>query len=186
MVAQSAESACAHGFHSTVEGLGVLAVRGSPADAVPLAIKIIALSMVISAAVRRIVIADILSRRLDRGFTIGMTSYVLYVLGLSVLLETLHYRPSTPIGILLAVPPTVAAGYAMVSQFRRVDGKEGIERQIQTQAITAAFFTTMLGVLTYGLLEAYAGLPHLSMWFGWGFGMAARGVAVVLLRHRYS
>lgn len=132
-----------------------------------------------------IMTTDVPRARPSRGFVLGMLGYVLYVIALAVLLSATAYHPAPVIGMLLALPGAAAAGYAVISQIRHVNRRDGIERHMQAEALGLAFLLTMLGALTYGLLETYARLPHLSMWFVWGFGMSAWGLASLLLRRRY-
>ncbi len=115
-----------------------------------------------------------------------MAGYVGYVVALSALFDRLRYHPTTVVGVLLTVPAAVTASYAVLSQFRQISSQEGVERQVQSEAVIVAFLATLLAALTYGLLEAYAHLPHLSMWFVWAFGMAAWGIASAVRRRNYA
>ncbi|MBV9847366.1 MAG: hypothetical protein JOZ47_20190 [Kutzneria sp.] len=125
-------------------------------------------------------------RPANRGFVAGMAGYVLYVAVVSVALGSLNYQPPLLVGCLLALPAITLAGYALVSQYRFVASREGVERHVQVESAALAFLSTMLGVMTYALLESFAELPALSLWSVWAFGMVSWGAASVTLRRKYG
>lgn len=51
-----------------------------------------------------------------------------------------------------------------------------LDRFVFSESTSIAFFATMLGALTYGLLESVVDAPRLSAWATWMFGMATWAV----------
>jgi hypothetical protein len=57
-----------------------------------------------------------------------------------------------------------------------------VDRVVITESASLAFAVTMVGAVTYGLLESLADLPRLSAWATWTGGMGAWLVASLLVR----
>jgi hypothetical protein len=68
-----------------------------------------------------------------------------------------------PVALLPMVPLAVVA-FAIVGAIRASDE---MQRRIQFEALAFAFAFTALSTFSYGFLEVYAGLPHLSMFSVW-------------------
>ncbi|SDN67249.1 hypothetical protein SAMN04489726_7692 [Allokutzneria albata] len=115
-----------------------------------------------------------------------MLGYVVYVLAASLLVGVAGYRPSTLVSFLMALPAAGAVGYAVLWKFRSVNSREGLERHVQLEAMAAAFLITMLSSLTYALLEVFASVAPISMWFVWTVGMLAWCAASVVLNRKYG
>lgn len=65
-------------------------------------------------------------------------------------------------------------------------GLDGVESSIYLRSTSAAFFVTAALSLTYGLLEAFAGLPRPSAFLTFLVAMGAWGVATAWLSWRLS
>lgn len=61
-----------------------------------------------------------------------------------------------------------------------------LERVLFADSTSIAFFATMIGAVTYALLETWLDAPRVSMWLVWVFGMGSWFLASVLLGRRYS
>ncbi|MBA8931205.1 hypothetical protein BC739_008452 [Kutzneria viridogrisea] len=123
--------------------------------------------------------------RASTGFVWAMSGYVVYVLGIGLGLGLVGWRPSGLLGAAVALPAVVAVGYAVVSQIRWGGRREGLERHVQLESLGVAFVVTMLGVVTYALLESFAQFPPLSLWWVWGYGMASWLVITLLVSRKY-
>lgn len=124
-------------------------------------------------------------KQVSIGFVLAMSGYVVYVLGVTSTFVALGYRPSGLVGALVALPAVLAVWVAVISKIRKVGAQEGIERHVQTEALGFAFLVTILGVVTYALLEAFAQFPPLSMWWVWAYGMGSWGVVSAVLARKY-
>jgi hypothetical protein len=94
-------------------------------------------------------------------------------------------RPGGPI-IAIAIGTLAAAVGVVVSLFAMGRRMKELERLLFSEATSMAFFITMLGAITYGLLEVWVDAPAISMWTVWMLGMGSWAVLSLVLRKRYS
>jgi hypothetical protein len=69
---------------------------------------------------------------------------------------------------------------------REIRRERELERTVSLEATSFAFFITMVATLAYALVNEIVGLPALTMWPVFMFGMVAWGIGAVLFRRRYS
>jgi hypothetical protein len=82
---------------------------------------------------------------------------------------------------------TIVSGAAIVLLVMRAGRKsKELERMLFSEATSMAFFITMLGAITYALLEAWLDVPKISMWVPWSIGMGSWAILSVMLGRRYS
>jgi hypothetical protein len=82
---------------------------------------------------------------------------------------------------------TIAGGLIfMRSVVRSVRSEKELEKVINTDATSIAFFAVMLAALTYALLETYVDLPRISMWLVWSVGMGTWAVMSFVVRRRLT
>jgi hypothetical protein len=82
---------------------------------------------------------------------------------------------------------SIAAGLVfMRSIVESVRSEKELERVINTDATSIAFFAVMLSALTYALLETYMDLPRVSMWLVWTVGMGTWAVMSFVVRRRFT
>ena len=102
--------------------------------------------------------------------------------------SVLRGQEPKPTGALIAIAVATVASIvgAMIVAIRSGRRSRELERLLFSESTSIAFFVTMLGVVTYGLLEAWLDAPELSMWFVWSFGMIAWIIASAIFKRRYS
>jgi hypothetical protein len=64
--------------------------------------------------------------------------------------------------------------------------RQGVERTVNIEASALAFWITMGGMLTYGLVDAFADVPALVAPWVLFFGLISWGVAQAARLKRYS
>jgi hypothetical protein len=69
---------------------------------------------------------------------------------------------------------------------RATTKREGVERDVLLRATSFAFFATIFVAAAYGLLEAFADAPRISMWVPWMVGGATWSVTAVVLSRRLA
>jgi hypothetical protein len=93
-------------------------------------------------------------------------------------------------GSALAVVPVAAAIAMVLMIWVTVWGtnlrREGVERDVTYRSMAVGFMACMSLSVFYGMLEAYAGAPELSMWVPWTVGMMTWGVASIVLSRRHA
>jgi hypothetical protein len=124
--------------------------------------------------------------RLSRsGVVAAWSAYILLIGAGSVVKEMQH--PPRPWTRWVIAGATVAAGLiAMTAVVRTARRSKELERFLSVEATSLAFFTTMIGVITYALLEVWVSAPRLSMWVVWTFGMFSWAAYSIVLGRRYS
>jgi uncharacterized membrane protein len=125
-----------------------------------------------------------MNRTGTKPLAIGMGAYVALLVGAVAVLNMVPH-PALPLLVLLAVLPPMAAIAGVMGQRREIRAQDGVERLVLTEATSLAFYSTVTTALGYGFLEAWAGAPHLSMWWVWVYAMAAWGVSSTWLTRSY-
>ncbi len=100
-----------------------------------------------------------------RRFIIGLALYAVVIVLLSLFLDADRF----PIYllVLLALVPMVPAIWGMVGWIDAVRTMDELQLRILSEAGLFALGMTAIASLGYGLLEAYAGFPKLSMFWVW-------------------
>jgi hypothetical protein len=105
--------------------------------------------------------------------------------GVGSVLQGLEPKPKAAL-IVVSVGTVAAVVGAMVVAIRGGRRSRELERFLFSESTSIAFFVTMLGAVTYALLEAWLDAPKLSMWLVWSFGMLSWIVASSVFKRRYS
>lgn len=98
-----------------------------------------------------------------RQFTVGMALYAVTVFLVGWLLEPRELDPA--IAALLAIVPVAFGVWAMLGWLRVVRSFDELQRRVIAEAGLLALGITSVVTFTYGFLEAYVGLPKMSMFF---------------------
>lgn len=114
-------------------------------------------------------------------FVIGLVLYLLLLVGGRAVVQ--EDDPDWQRWLLAGAAVVVSLAAIGVS-FRSALRSREVDRVVVFEASTLAFFVTMLGALTYGLLEAFVDAPRLTAWTVWIYGMSAHAVSLIILRRR--
>lgn len=79
-----------------------------------------------------------------------------------------HYlklNPPQGLKLLLAVLPTLPVIWVMLSVIRYLSQTDELQRRVHLESLAIAAGVTAFLTLTYGFLEAFAGLPHIEAWW---------------------
>ena len=117
-------------------------------------------------------------------FWLLMGVYVLSV-GVGTVLQVQDPKPKAAL-VAVAIGTIAAAVGAMIVRIRSGRRSRELERLLFSESSSIAFFVTVLGAVSYALLETWIDAPRVSMWFVWSFGMVAWGIASAIFRRRYS
>jgi hypothetical protein len=117
-------------------------------------------------------------------FSISLAMYLVLVLA-GARLQSMEPRPKAAL-VLIAGGSVLAAIAFMISTVRRGRASTELELQLFSQSTSIAFFVTMIGAITYALLESWIDAPRLSMWVVWSVGMGSWALLSILLQRRYS
>lgn len=92
----------------------------------------------------------------------GMTVYVvvLFICG-----RYLKLNPPQGLKLLLALLPTLPVIWVMWSVIRYLGQTDELQRRVHLESLAIAAGVTAFLTLTYGFLEAFAGLPHIEAWW---------------------
>ena len=77
----------------------------------------------------------------------------------------LNLNPPQGLKLLLAVLPTLPVIWVMLSVIRYLSQTDELQRRVHLESLAIAAGVTALLTLTYGFLEAFAGLPHIEAWW---------------------
>jgi hypothetical protein len=111
-------------------------------------------------------------------------AYVLLIAAGAVVRGSGHPARWTLWAIAGATIAAALTGMALV--IRELGREKELERAISLEATSLAFLATMIGAVTYALLEVWVKAPHVSMWWVWGFGMGAWVLFSIVLGRRYE
>jgi hypothetical protein len=141
---------------------------------VPLTVLLVAFGLLIGAAF-------FVTRYAFWGF---LTAYVVIVM-LGSRLRAIEPHPKGAL-IAVAVGSVIAAIGFMITTIRGGRRNTELERMLFSESTSLAFFLTMIGAITYSLLEAWVDAPRLSMWVVWSVGMGSWAILSLVLKRRYS
>lgn len=131
------------------------------------------------------VLVGLLLRRRHGVIVTAAVALLSYAAAISGGVLLLRGDPSTTAGIAVALVVALPAVTFLVVGPLKALARDGIERQLLWRSTCFAFLVTMALALTHGLLEVLAGLPALSAWAPYAAGMAAWGVAALVLQRGY-
>lgn len=122
------------------------------------------------------------TRRQRLWFIAGWAAYVAVVAVGAIVLEdgSPAWQKWTVAGVSAAIAVLWTGG-----AFRAARRSVELERLLVTESASMASFLTMLGSLTYSLFESWVGLPKLSMWVVFAFGMWTWAVLSWIERRKY-
>lgn len=131
--------------------------------------------------------ADMTSKQIMRQaltrFWVWMAVYVVIVIAISYLFNNGWIaRPLLVPAALLPMVPAVLAAFASMDRIRALDE---MQRKIQTDGMLFSWLITAVATFSYGFLEVYAGVPHLSMFFVWPVMAVSWAVGAALAAWRY-
>lgn len=120
-----------------------------------------------------------------RFFWVALGAYVVVIVTGS-LVRNEGTDPRSAEMVVVAVASIVAALWAVAGMIYASRRARELERFLVAESTSIAFFVTMIGAVTYGLLESWLELPRLSAWATWGIGMTTWAVASLVLRRRMT
>ena len=112
-----------------------------------------------------------------------MALFVLLVVVASLLVRTSD--PSTGVRVVLALAPAAAFFWGMYGWFQSVRRLDELGRRIHLEAATFTLAALLATAVTYGLLQAYVGLPSPNAFFVFNLGAFAYGISALLTQRRY-
>jgi hypothetical protein len=118
-----------------------------------------------------------------RTFGAGTLLYVLLVAAASLVVRIAD--PGTAVRVVLALAPAAAFLWGMAGWLQAVRRFDELGRRIHVEAATITLAVLLALAVTYGLLQAYVGLPSPHAFFVFGFGGVAYGVAALVAQRRY-
>ena len=119
-----------------------------------------------------------------RTFTFGMVLYSITVLAAGFLID--RTDPSVGLRVVLALTPAAAFLWAMSGWLRAVRAFDELARRIHSEAATITLAVLLALAVTYGLLQAYVGLPAPHAFVVFGLGGATYLVATAIAQRRYA
>lgn len=118
-----------------------------------------------------------------RQFASGMVLYAVVITATSLTSNRLELPPV--LNVVLALLPMIPAVWAMLGWIRAVRGFDELQQRILGEGLYWALGLTSALTFSYGLLEAYAELPKLSMLYVWPVINVSFVVGQALARRRY-
>jgi len=118
-----------------------------------------------------------------RTFGAGMVLYAFFVVAAALVVRLTE--PGTAARVALALAPAAAFFWAMSGWFRSVRRFDELGRRIHLEAATLTLAALLASAVTYGLLQAFVGLPSPHAFFVFGFGSFAYGLAARFAQRRY-
>ncbi|MCC7001624.1 MAG: hypothetical protein IT357_05685 [Gemmatimonadaceae bacterium] len=113
------------------------------------------------------------SKRYGREFGSAMAIYTVLMMGVAFATD----RVPQPLRIPLALVPVIPLWFALHAALRFFRRADEFARKVMLEAVSFGFIAGVMIAMTYGLVEAIAGLPRLSwVWvaplflFLWGLG----------------
>lgn len=122
-------------------------------------------------------------RRGARTFVLGMAAYALAVVAATLAVNAID--PALPVRVALALLPATAFLWAMSGWLRAVRGFDELGRRIHVEAATTTLAVLVAGTATYGLLQAYAGLPAPHAFVVFSAAWAIYALAGYVAQRRY-
>lgn len=118
-----------------------------------------------------------------RTFGAGMFLYALLVVVASLVVR--FAEPGAAVRVLLALAPAAAFFWGMVGWFRSVRRFDELGRRIHLEAATITLAVLLAAAVTYGLLQAYVGLPSPHAFVVFGLGGLVYGFGALAAQRRY-
>ena len=119
-----------------------------------------------------------------RTFAAGMALYGVTVVAAGFVLNATD--PTVPLRVGLALTPAAAFLWGMSGWLRAVRAFDELGRRIHAEAATLTLAVLLALAVTYGLLQAYVGLPSPHAFVVFGLGGATYAAAAVFAQRRYT
>jgi uncharacterized protein involved in response to NO len=113
----------------------------------------------------------------------GMVLYAILIVVASLVVRYLD--PGTGVRVVLALAPAAAIFWGMYGWFRSVRRFDELGRRIHLEAATATLAVLLATAVTYGLLQAYVGLPSPHAFFVFGLGCFVYAFGALFAQRRY-
>ncbi len=118
-----------------------------------------------------------------RTFGAGFFLYALLVVVASLVVRFLD--PGTPVRVTLALAPAAAFLWGMYGWLQAVRRFDELGRRIHVEAATVTLAVLLAAAVTYGLLQAYVGLPSPHAFVVFGLGAIAYTFGTAFAQRRY-
>lgn len=118
-----------------------------------------------------------------RTFGAGTLLYALLVVAASLVVRLTD--PGIAVRVLLALAPAAAFLWGMAGWLQAVRRFDELGRRIHVEAATITLAVLLALAVTYGLLQAYVGLPSPHAFVVFGFGGMAYSFAALFAQRRY-
>jgi hypothetical protein len=119
-----------------------------------------------------------------RTFAAGMVLYAVGVVAAGFFLNAAD--PGVGLRVVLALAPAAAFLWGMSGWLRAVRGFDELGRRIHAEAATVTLAVLLALAVTYGLLQAYVGVPSPHAFVVFGLGGATYALAAVVAQRRYA
>ena len=119
-----------------------------------------------------------------RTFAVGMVLYAVTVVAAGFIVD--RADPAVALRVALALVPAAAFLFAMSGWLRAVRAFDELGRRIHSQAATTTLAVLLALAVTYGLLQAYVGLPAPHAFVVFGLGGATYALAAIVAQRRYA
>ncbi len=114
--------------------------------------------------------------------------FVAMLLYMALVATTVHLLKAGvagPLRLVLALLPVLPIVWVMAAVIRYLGQADELQRRVHLEALSIAAGVIAFLSLTYGFLEDFAGLPHISAWWGFVVTDIAWGLAACILWRRY-
>ena len=118
-----------------------------------------------------------------RTFGAGMFLYAVLIVVASLVVR--FADPGTSARVVLALAPAAAFFWGMYGWFQSVRRFDELGRRIHLEAATITLAVLLATAVTYGLLQAYVGLPSPHAFFVFGLGGFVYGFGALIAQRRY-
>ncbi len=118
-----------------------------------------------------------------RIFVAGTILYTLLIIGASLVVR--FAEPNVPVRVVLALAPAAAFLWGMAGWLQAIRRFDELGRRIHLEAATMTLGVLLALALTYGILQAYVGLPSPHAFVVFAFGGMAYGFAAIVAQRRY-
>ena len=118
-----------------------------------------------------------------RQFVVGLALYALAIAVASTVVNVTD--PPTTARVALALAPTVAFLWGMYGWLRAVRAFDELGRRVFTESAAVALGVVLAAAVTYGLLQAFVGVPPLHGFVVFALGGIAYGISSATAWRRY-
>jgi hypothetical protein len=118
-----------------------------------------------------------------RTFGAGMFLYAILIVAASLVVR--YAEPGTTLRVVLALAPAAAFFWGMAGWFQSVRRFDELGRRIHLEAATLTLAVLLAMAVTYGLLQAYVGLPSPHAFLVFGLGGFVYGFGALIAQRRY-